>query len=363
VKVCISPGTLSTGGIGRNTVTLANRLSDDGHRVTVVILGRETSERALGLHSSVEIHRIASRARYGLVGLVVFLRKEKPDIIISARNNINALMIVAHQLAGLKRSTRLVCTYRTHRSAHLESASITARFHDWISFALLRKDHDLVAVSRSVAEDIEKSARLQEGRVKVIYNPAWSAALESGLDHAPDDPWLCNKDQKVVIAVGRLSREKNYPFLLSAFREVHRRTGARLLILGEGDKRAEIEALISDFGIADVVRLCGFVENPLAYMKKSDLFVLASSWEGFGNVVVEALGCGLPVVATRSKGGVSEILDDGRYGRLVDIGDVTEFTEAIVESLRSPVSADILKARAREFSAERSAARYLELAR
>jgi glycosyltransferase involved in cell wall biosynthesis len=164
----------------------------------------------------------------------------------------------------------------------------------------------------------------------------------------------------VILSVGRLSAEKDYPTLLRAFALLQNQVPARLILLGEGGQRAGLERLASELGIGATVSLPGFVRNPFAYMARARVFVLSSLFEGFGNVLVEALACGCQVVSTHCPGGPGEILDRGRYGRLVPVGDHAALARAILEAIAEPMDTEALRRRADDFSVERAARRHLD---
>jgi glycosyltransferase involved in cell wall biosynthesis len=170
----------------------------------------------------------------------------------------------------------------------------------------------------------------------------------------------------VVLAAGRLTPTKDVPTLLRAFARARTVLNARLMILGEGknaeesaERRLELIALATELGVAEDVSMPGFVDNPFAYMARASVFVLSSLWEGFGNVLVEALACGCPVVSTDSPDGPGEILDRGRYGRLVPVGDHGAMAEAILATLRAPPDPDVLRSRAAMFSVDRAVESYI----
>jgi glycosyltransferase involved in cell wall biosynthesis len=167
----------------------------------------------------------------------------------------------------------------------------------------------------------------------------------------------------VVLAVGKLKRRKGFSTLLRAFARLRARRDARLIVLGEGEERPHLETLAAELGIRDAVDLHGFADNPLAYMARSDVFVLPSEWEGLPTVLIEALVCGCPVVSTDCPSGPAEILDHGRYGTLVPVGDEEALADAILATLAQAPPAALLRERASMFDVERSAACYLELLR
>jgi glycosyltransferase involved in cell wall biosynthesis len=164
-----------------------------------------------------------------------------------------------------------------------------------------------------------------------------------------------------LLGVGRLEPQKDFALLLRAFARIRRERAARLLILGEGRERPRLTQLAKALGVADSVDLPGFVPNPYAHMTRANLFVLSSRYEGLGNVVIEALACGCPVVSTDCPSGPAEVLDRGRYGRLVPVGDPAALAQAILAALEEPVDRARLRGRAAQFSVERAARRYLEL--
>jgi glycosyltransferase involved in cell wall biosynthesis len=164
----------------------------------------------------------------------------------------------------------------------------------------------------------------------------------------------------VILGVGRLTVQKDFPTLIRAFARVRQKRNARLLILGEGELRSELNALVAELGLQADVALPGFVENPFVFMRHASLFVLSSAWEGFGNVLVEAMACGMPVVSTDCPSGPAEILQNGKWGRLVPVGDVQALSEALLATLEESTHPDVA-ARAAECSVDRAVEGYLRV--
>jgi glycosyltransferase involved in cell wall biosynthesis len=167
----------------------------------------------------------------------------------------------------------------------------------------------------------------------------------------------------VFLAAGRLVPQKDHRTLIDAFAALRARMPARLVILGEGPERPALEALIRRWGIEDDVALPGFDLYPAAYMARADVFVLSSRWEGLANVIVEAMACGTPVVSTDCPSGPAELLEGGRFGPVVPVGDAPALAAAMEQAFRDPVPPDVLKRRASEFSLDRSVDAYLTVLR
>jgi glycosyltransferase involved in cell wall biosynthesis len=193
----------------------------------------------------------------------------------------------------------------------------------------------VIAVSHGVADDLCKATSLSRKKVEVIHNPVITNQLRAKVQIPVNHPWYEPGQPPVLLAVGRLSPEKDFPTLIKAFARVHRSRPVRLLILGEGKMRMELQALITSLGLGEEISLPGFVDNPYHYMAHSAMLVLSSLWEGLPTVLVEALYCGTPIVATDCLSGPREILCDGEYGRLVPIASPIVLAEAIEASLDS----------------------------
>lgn len=224
--------------------------------------------------------------------------------------------------------------------------------------------HGIVAISQGVAEDLTTLLNLPPDKVTVIYNPIFTPDLLDQAKEPVEHPWFEKRRLPVVLSVGRLAYEKDFPTLMRAFALVRQNRPVRLVILGEGKERENLEQLAEKLGIQNDISMPGFVENPYAFMSRASVFVLSSAWEGFGNVVAEALACGCPVVATDCRSGPREILDNGRYGRLVPVGDHEAMAKAILEALENPdypADREARLQRAMEFSVDVAVERYLKV--
>jgi glycosyltransferase involved in cell wall biosynthesis len=219
----------------------------------------------------------------------------------------------------------------------------------------------VVAVSDGVAQDTSEYLGISRDRIQTIYNPCAVREIRDESKRPVDHPWFADDQCPVVISSGRLHIQKDQGTLMRAFKIVRAKRRVRLAILGEGGERARLLSLAEDLGIIDDCWLPGSVDNPFAYLAKASVFVLSSRWEGFGLVIVEAMACGIPVVSTDCPHGPREILEDGRYGLLVPVGDAQAMAEAIEQMLDSPMPSEVLRSGAERFATERIAGEYLKL--
>jgi glycosyltransferase involved in cell wall biosynthesis len=217
----------------------------------------------------------------------------------------------------------------------------------------------IIVPSHGAAGDLANTAGIPLTRIRVVPNPIVTPELVRLAGEGPPDQGLRQRHRPIILGVGELCARKDFTTLILAFSRVRRLRPCHLLILGEGRQRSRLEALITQLGLNNDVELPGFVENPYAYMARADLLVLSSNCEGFGNVLAEALAIGLPVVSTDCPSGPREILQDGRFGLLVPIGDANALARAMLATLDNPPDAELLKSAAEPFSVATIANQYL----
>lgn len=303
----------------------------------------------------------ASRVLKSLLPLARYLRTEKPDGLISAKDYANVIAVLAKSLSRVP--TRVVVSVHTTLSKHVQHAttfrekSVVPLLAHW----LYPHADGIVAVSKGVADDMVQFLRLPRNRIKVIYNPIVTENLFIAAQDPVDHPWFAPGAPPVILSIGRLTVAKDYPTLIVAFAKVRQQLNARLAILGEGEERARLEELVRRLGLESDVWLPGSVESPYPYLARASLFVLSSIWEGLPTALVEALALGVPVIATDCPGGSREILDNGRFGQLVPPGDAMALADAILHALDTPCDPTLLKTRAKQFSVDNAVAPYLAL--
>ncbi len=349
----------SGGGAETITVRLANEFLKRGYLVDLVVV-RSHGPNRTKVSPSVRIVDLGvNQTLLAPLSLWNYIRKASPDVLIASLFHVNIFCIVARLLLPSSK-TRVLATEHSVLSIHARQSR--RKLMSWTFIPIARRLYPLadkiICVSAGVASDLHETLGLPHGQVRVIYNASFSPELLTAQEEPPSLDWLKSVDRPVIVTAGRLEPAKDHKTLLQAFRMLLGRRQARLLILGEGSLRSELERLTRDFGLEADVLLPGYVSNPLAVIKACDLFVLTSRWEGFPGVLIEALACGLPIVSTNCKAGPDEILDDGAFGELVPVANSEELFKAMDRALAVPVDPARQMSRAREFSLARSADAY-----
>jgi glycosyltransferase involved in cell wall biosynthesis len=341
-------------------LNLAQGLGQAGERVDLV-LAQATGSYLEQVPSGVNIVDLRTRRVLTAVPrLSRYLRMQRPAALLAALDHANIAALWARTLARLD-----VPLFVSVRNTLSINARYGARLGDRALPTLARlfypQASKVIAVSRGVAEDLVSEVGLAADLIEVVYNPVVTPELEILAREPLYHPWLSTGAPPLVLAAGRLTRQKDFMNLVNAFKLLRKRRIARLLILGEGPERARLENAIHDAGLDEDVRLQGFVSNPFAYMQRASLFVLSSAWEGLPGVLVQAMACGTPVVSTDCPSGPREILVDGSLGPLVPVGDSSALANAILNRLEQPRSAILLRRRAADFSMESVTNKYLRL--
>ena len=334
MKVALFFHGLLGGGVERVMLNLATGFVRRGIAVDMV-LGRAEGPLRPQVPPQVRIVDLrVKRMHRALPGLMRYLRTERPQALLSALDHSNVIALWARALARVP--TRVVVSVHFDTSqVEAQARSLRDRFVRYWTAPFYPWAEAVVAVSQGVAEDLVHRTGLPRDKVRVIYNPVVTPDLFARAEAPLEHPWFSLGAPPVILGVGRLAKQKDFPTLIRAFARVRQVRPARLLILGEGEERAALERLVREEGLEKEVALPGFAENPYPFMKRAAVFVLSSRWEGLGNVLIEALALGRPVVATDCPSGPREILEDGRWGRLVPVGDDAALAEAILEALEA----------------------------
>jgi glycosyltransferase involved in cell wall biosynthesis len=324
------------GGAQRVIVNLAQGMTERGLPVDLVLTAADgvflsqlpPTARVVDLRAGRQLRSVGPLTRY--------LRRERPRVLVSSLSHANLVALWAARLAG--RATPVIVTvHNTMSQSGGEQGWLAARVWSWSLRTFYPWASCVVAVSRGAADDLIRTTGLPRERVHVVYNPVITPDLLCLARQAPDHPWFHPGQPPVVLGVGRLTPQKDFATLLRAFARFRRHRAGRLVILGDGEERPSLEGLVRELGLSQDVALPGFRDNAMSYMARAALFVLSSAWEGLPTVLIEALAVGTRVVSTDCPSGPREILQEGRLGALVPVGNQAALAEAMVNAVdRTP---------------------------
>lgn len=332
-RIAVFAPSMVTGGAERGAMKLAEGMALRGYAVDLV-LARAFGPRLAELPADVRLVDLdAPRVIASLPGLVRYLRRERPIAVISVLDHSNLVALWARRIARY-RGKVIVVEQNTLSEAATNGSTrrdrlvprLARRFFPWADY--------VVGVSEGVVRDLVDVVGIPPARTRVIANPIVTPDLAELSARPVDHPWFADDAaEPVFVAVGRLRPQKDFPLLIDAFALVRHERPARLVILGEGSEREELEAHVRRHGLEDSVDLPGNVTNPYQYIVRSAAFVLSSRWEGLPTVIIEALACGVPIVSTDCPSGPREILRDGEYGALVEMGDANALAASMIDAL------------------------------
>ncbi len=362
MKISIISPSLSGGGAEKVAVNLANYYSKKGFDVDLVLFqskGEYLSQVNEGVNI-VDLRIKPVRFVFGLYSIRPvrrYLIKHNPDAVLSVLRGANTILGLASK--GLPKRKIIF------REANTMEATLSAAWYKKpISLLIMRLAYKIadkiIANSEDTKYDLVFNKIIDKDKIVTIPNPVLP---ENFLDLSTRliSNRLFTENNKIIVSIGRLHPAKNFPLLIRAFKKVHEKDPAtRLLIIGQGKEREALTTLIESLNLSDYVKIEGFKQNIYPYLAHARVFALASNWEGFGNVIVEALAMGKPVVCTNCPGGPKTILDNGKYGKLVPVENETLLAEAITESLNSKIDKKMLIKRGLQFSVPKIADEYLK---
>ena len=350
---------LEGGGAENVMVQLANAFHARGLRVEV-LLARAFGPRLAELDPAVPLRELGGRGVLAaLPALVAYLRRRRPAALLSTLDHAN--LVAAWSRALARAPTRLVVRQASDPDRAERPSLAGFAIRRLLGASYRRADH-VVVMSEYVRGNMIARRRLAPERVSVVANPVPHARVARLAAEPLDDPWLAAGSGPLVVAAGRLHPVKDYPTLLRAVARAAERAPVRLAVLGDGPERAELEALATALGITERVLFAGFRPNPYPWLARADVVALSSRSEGMPNVLLEAMALGTPVVATDCPGSPRELLDHGRLGKLVPVGDDAAMAGAILAVLAGdrPPAADLEAALGRH-EVDAVAQRYLGL--
>lgn len=349
------------GGAERVALNLAHGMCEQGMQVDLV-LAQATGDYIDAVDPRVNMVDLGNkRVLTAIPSMVRYLRRARPDAMIAFMDHANLIALWSRALSSVK--FQLIVNIQSNLMRRRQAEGLKERIIQQLASWFYPQADYVVAVSNGVAESIHKALNYPLQQIQTIENPVIVPPVRDKTEIPLPHPWFADENIPVIVGVGRLHPAKDFATLIKAFSQLRKARQARLIILGEGQERDSLEALMQELGIVDDVSLPGFVDNPYDYLIHARLFVLSSRWEGFPNVLVEALAHGCPVVSTDCESGPAEILEDGQYGPLVPLQSPDALAKAMADTLDSPLSPEKLRARSLMFSLERITGDYITLLR
>ncbi|MEW8505615.1 MAG: glycosyltransferase [Candidatus Thiodiazotropha sp.] len=358
--VCLFILKFGDGGVERMMVNIARGLSMIGVRVDFIVKGTQAPYLHL-LPPQVRIIRFqVSKQKAALPKLLDYLQTNEPDILLSAKILDDQIALQAKRRHSGR--TRFFLRPGTALISRMEARG-THPLRRWLKkkrlAAMFNAADGVVAVSQGVADEVVELSGSAMDKISVIKNPTITPELYQQAQAAIDEPWLAADQPPLILGIGGLRRQKDFPTLLRAFSVVRKALPCRLMILGQGNKQGQLLNLARELELGDDFRLPGFVDNPYAYLKGARLFVLSSLWEGSPNVLTEAMALGTSCVSTDCPSGPYEVTRGGEVAPLVPMGDPESLAQAMLQTLREPLDPQRLMEAVSDYTLEKSAASYL----
>jgi len=359
-RIAIFSPPLVIGGAEHGVVNLANGFICNGNAVDLIL----TRAQGVLLDSVDSRVRIVDLECEGvirsLLPLAGYLKANSPEFLISAQTHASLIAMGARTLARVTTKNILVEVTTMSLNYGLEPG-FRNKLIPIFARLFYRFSDAIVCLTDGIEDDLRKTARLNDKTIYRIYNPVLPDDIFEKIGQTIEHPWFTPDSPPVLVTLGRLTAAKDYPNLLRAFALASRERKLRLLVLGDGTERARLEALAKSLEINHTVQFLGFVENPYPYLDQSDVFVLSSAWEGLSHVLIEAMACGLSIVSTDCRSGPAEVLENGKFGILVPVGDSTALAKGILEALQTTPDRESLQRRALDFTTNASIIGYLTL--
>lgn len=348
------------GGTSFSVARMASFFAAQGCKVDIVC-GRSAADQNAFEHlpSGVRVLPVTSTSKLGLsLELFFYLRSAGPDALLSLDTRANQ---IACRMKRWRANVQRVYVSLRNTIENKQS-SVTSRDKKQRLFRSFATEADgVIAISEGLASEFASFSGSPQSAVHVIHNLVVNDNVRAQIGQNTGHPWLERKQAPVILGVGRLEEQKDFPTLIRAFAELRATRDVKLIILGEGQALGQLEALGEQLGIIEHISFPGFVQNPVSYMSHADVFTLSSRYEGFGMVIAEALAAGCQVVSTDCPSGPREILRDGALGHLVQVGDSSALADGIRASLDNPLPADVLRTASEAFAEEVNGQKYLDL--
>ncbi|MFA6280556.1 MAG: glycosyltransferase [Bdellovibrionales bacterium] len=342
--IALFTATLGGGGAERILINLATFFASNGWRVDLVVC-KFVGELKDQVPPTVRIVSLdQKRVVFSLPDYLRYLKIAKPPIVLSS---IERPSIIAGFGKWLSKHQHKL--FIRMEGTLITSEPLWKQFYrlPWLTLLAFSypKADGIFAISKGIAQQLMCVPTLKKTPIHLIYNPLIQPDFSSRIKEEPVYPSCIDTTLPTLIAVGRLHQQKDYPTLLKAFALVRKKSPSQLLILGVGPLKNKLKQLAASLGVAKDTHFLGFVTNPLSYIHRANVFVLSSAWEGLPGVLIEALTTGTPVISTDCRTGPSDVLENGRFGKLVPVGDEVALANGIIEILqrpKPPMSAELL---------------------
>lgn len=362
-KIAFFMHNFTGGGAEKVTIKLANEFHKRGYIVKIIVIEDSGNlEKTVDKEIYIEKLNIKNKSKIiknflNILYLKRIFDSKDFNILISVTTHMNLIASIANSLA--KNKIKLYAT--VHSSISMENRSFKLLRNNLIKF-FNKYITKTIVVSNEAEQDYIKVIGIGEDETVTIYNPVVSEEIFILQKKENNHEWLQNnRSYKTILAAGRLSKPKNFEMLLKSIAIVYKTFDVRLIILGEGELKGELEKLAEDLGISRIIDFHGFTDNPYSYFYRCDLFTLSSDWEGLPTVLIEALACGCKIVSTECRSGPKEILDNGKYGALAMLNDEEDFASKIIEKLNKGIDKHEQIGRSKDFSVEKSIDKYLSV--
>ena len=358
MKICVIAARYALSGVPLAQLRFARALAAMGHDVEL-IFGLINPGYNLPKIDGVSV-RVLNKSR--VIGMILpmmqYFKKRSPDVVFSAGDHLNVVVLLAAFMSGSK--AKISCSSRVTPFDTYSNLPFTKR---WIlkffMRAVMPRADALTCVSKDMVAQYRQVFQLPPHIC--IYNIICDDNSQKKMNEPVDEKWFTGKSEPIVVAAGLLEPWKGFADLIHAMAVLLNTRRAKLIILGDGSLRTELQALINELDLAHAVKLLGYVENPLRYFSRSDIFVLSSYVEGMPNVLVEAMMCGCTPVSTNCPTGPRELLQDGKYGYLVPVSDPVAMAAGISQAIDNPVAVSFLHDAVKPFSEKEVIANHFDV--
>lgn len=363
IKLLFVIPSLVEGGTERVVTDIITHLDKEKYDISLALFekkGPYLSQTA----EYVKVYDLRKKSRYSFFKIIFNLgklfRRVRPNTVVSFLSYTNIVAIMAKFISGCR--FNLLISIRNYLSLARFDARLRRVRYFLYKFLFNYADY-VIAVSEGIKTDLEKTFNIIQRKIKIIYNPVDSEKIN--ILKAEEIKDLRIKEKSFLLTVGRLTKQKGYPYLFRAYSRIHKEIDEKLIILGTGEEEEKLKSLANELGIQERVVFLGFQKNPYKFMNIASIFVLSSLWEGFPNVLLEAMECGVPVVSTDCSSGPREIITNGKNGILIPPADERALADAMLtllkdENLRKKFSKNG-KRRAEDFRIEKILPQYEEL--